>query len=98
MDPESLRRAFSELESSLAGEDRDPTLPVARVLGLISALNQEIGRLASASPDAVIPMKELQNRVNAVTLAVKAGRWEEAKLAMRGARAVLTRLLKPSQA
>lgn len=89
MDTEGLRRAFSNLEASLAWRGREDA---RRTLRLIMALNQEIGRLARSWPESEARARELQKRVNLLTLAVKAGRRDDALQALEEAREALSAL------
>jgi len=97
LDTSPLERAFSALESSLAADDPDRA-PRSEVLRLIRALNQEIGRAAASDHSAVRELRALQLNVNAVTVAVKAGRLREARVALAGASEALREVLKRSPA
>jgi hypothetical protein len=84
----SVAKAFSELEASIA----EPFLQmgsVRRVLGRIADLNAEVGKSASSSPQLLSRLKVFQLRINDVTLAVKKGEENEARIALAEARAVM---------
>lgn len=88
-----LVRAFSALEASfVAGESSGASSAAVR-LRLILALNQEIGRVALAEPEAAPKLKMLQKQVNPITRAVKASRDADTRLALAEARNTLYRLL-----
>ena len=89
MDTGGLRRAFSSLEASL--EWRGPEDGRA-TLRLVMAMNQEIGRLARGRPEIEVEARELQTRVNMLTLAAKAGRRDQALRAIEEAKEALSAL------
>ena len=89
METGGLLKAFSSVESSLTWRRPEDG---RRTLRLVLALNQEIGRLAKRRPEVGAEARELQKRVNVLTLATKAGRNDDALLALEDAKEALSAL------
>jgi len=86
LDTGALRSAFSSLGASLEWRGPDDRRATLR---LVMALNQEIGKLARGWPETEAEAKELQTRVNLLTLAAKAGDRDRALRALEEAKQAL---------